>query len=135
MAARFYGRFEHSLDVKGRVVLPARFRKAFDTLAYISQHTDGCVAVWTPEEFAKQLAVMEELQGRSSADRNEARLWANSSVDVEIDRQGRLIVPPYLRTFAHLESTVFVMGTLERIELWDPARWEARVPPHEDAGS
>ena len=133
MASRFFGRFEHSVDAKGRIVLPARFRKEFDTQAYVSQYTDGCVALWTPEEFDLQLASMEERQAHSSQDRNMARIWAGTSAEVEIDRQGRLAVPVYLRTFARLGSTVLVMGALQRVELWNPDVWEARVRPAEDA--
>jgi MraZ protein len=121
------------VDTKGRIVLPARFRKDFDTQAYLSQYTDGCVALWTPEEFDKQLAAMEERQQHSSEDRNMARIWAGTSAEVEIDRQGRLAVPAYLRTFAQLGSTVLVMGALERVELWNPDVWDARVRPAEDA--
>jgi MraZ protein len=121
------------VDAKGRIVLPARFRKDFDTQAFMSQYTDGCVALWTPEEFDVQLAAMEARQTHSSEDRNMARIWAGTSAEVEIDRQGRLAVPAYLRSFAQLESTVLVMGALERVELWNPEAWETRVRPAEDA--
>jgi MraZ protein len=121
------------VDTKGRIVLPARFRKDFEIQAFLSQFTDGCVALWTPEEFDKQLASMESRQERSSADRNMARILAGTSAEVEIDRQGRLAVPAYLRAFAQLEASVLVMGALERVELWNPEVWEARVRPAEDA--
>jgi MraZ protein len=121
------------VDAKGRIVLPARFRKDFDTQAFMSQYTDGCVALWTPEEFDVQLAAMEERQARSSEDRNMARIWAGTSAEVEIDRQGRLAVPAYLRSFAQLESSVLVMGALERVELWNPEAWDTRVRPAEHA--
>jgi MraZ protein len=133
VASRFFGRFEHSVDVKGRIVLPARFRKEFDTQAFLSRFIDGCVALWTPEEFDTQLESMEQRQSLSPEDRNLARVWAGTSAEVEIDRQGRLAVPPSLRTFAQLGSTVLVMGAIERVELWDPDAWEARVRPAEAA--
>jgi MraZ protein len=131
VASRFFGRFEHSLDTKGRVVLPARFRTSFDAHAFATQHTDGCVALWTPEEFFKRLEAMERNQERSASDRNLARIWAGGSAEVEIDRQGRVAIPPYLREFARLDGNVLVMGALERIEVWNPAEWEARVRPAE----
>ncbi len=133
MALGFFGRFEHSLDAKGRIVLPARFRKDFDTQAYLSEYTDGCVALWTPEEFEKKLAWMGARQERSGADRNMARMWAGTSAEVEIDRQGRLAVPPYLRTFGRLEANVLVVGAMERVELWNPEAWEIKVRPAEEA--
>jgi MraZ protein len=133
VASRFFGRFEHSVDIKGRIVLPARFRKEFDAQAFLSRYFDGCVALWTPEEFDKQLAAMEERQARSAEDRNLARIWAGTSAEVEIDRQGRMAVPTALRSYAQLGSSVLVMGALERVELWDPEAWEARVRPAEAA--
>lgn len=129
MAARFIGRYEHSLDAKGRIVLPARFRADFEARAFASQYTDGCVALWTPEEFTKQLEEKEQQQGRSAVERNVARLWAAGSSEVEIDRSGRVAIPPYLRDFAHLDGNVLVIGAIDRVELWNPDEWSARVVP------
>ncbi|MGH9076065.1 MAG: division/cell wall cluster transcriptional repressor MraZ [Acidimicrobiales bacterium] len=125
----FFGRFQHSLDAKGRVILPSRFRVAFDTVAYLSQHVEGCLALWTPDVFAKQIDEMLEHQGRGRAERNVARYWAAGLVEVEMDRQGRVAIPSYLRTFAQLESEVLVVGALDRIELWHPPDWETQVGP------
>ncbi|HET9071875.1 MAG TPA: division/cell wall cluster transcriptional repressor MraZ [Acidimicrobiales bacterium] len=127
----FFGRYEHSLDAKGRVVLPARFRSSFDSQAYLTQYLDGCLALWTPEEFGRRLAEYSQAQARSSADRNLARVWAAGSQEVEIDRQGRLALPQHLKEFAQLDRNVLVVGAMERIELWDPTQWEARVRPAE----
>jgi MraZ protein len=131
--ARFIGRYEHSLDNKGRVILPAKFRPSFDTHAFLSQHHDRCLALWTPEEFEKQLEEMESIQGLGSRERNNARVWAAGSVEVEMDRQGRVPIPSYLRAFAGLEEMqpLLVTGALNRIELWNPQEWEARVLPSE----
>ncbi|MCU4183694.1 division/cell wall cluster transcriptional repressor MraZ [Acidiferrimicrobium sp. IK] len=133
MAARFFGRYEHSLDAKGRITLPARFRANFDTQAFVSQHNDRCLALWTPEEFEKQLAKMEALQNRSAADRNLARVWSSGLAEIELDRQGRVALPAYLREFARLEGQVLVNGALDRVELWNPEEYQARVAPAETA--
>lgn len=131
MAARFFGRYEHSLDAKGRVILPARFRAHFDTQAYLSQHLEKCLALWTPDEFEKRMADMEVTQEQGRKARNFARVWAAGSTEVEIDRQGRFAIPAYLREFAGLETAVLVSGALNRIELWRPDEWEQRVRPSE----
>jgi MraZ protein len=131
VAARFFGRYEHSLDAKGRVILPARFRALFGPSAYLSQFSDRCLALWPPDEFERQMAEMEVLQEQGRAERNLARIWASGSAEVEIDRQGRVGVPAYLRDFARLESGVLVIGALNRVELWDPAEWTTRVLPAE----
>lgn len=134
MAGKFFGRFEHSLDSKGRIVLPAKFRANFETRMFLTQHYDKCVALWTPEEFDKVLASMEEAQSLSAADRNRVRVWASGATEVEIDRQGRVPIPSWLRAYAGLEDgeEVLIMGAIERIELWKRSEWEARVLPSED---
>jgi len=131
MAARFFGRYEHSLDVKGRIILPARFRNSFGSQAFVTQFPDRCLALWTPDEFEKQMAEMERLQDQGRTERNVARFWASGSVEVELDRQGWVAIPAYLREFAGLDGAVLVNGAINRIELWNPEEWQTRVGPAE----
>jgi MraZ protein len=126
---RFVGRHEHSLDVKGRIILPARYRTNFDTLAYISKNTERCLALWTPEAFELKLDEMQAIFDRSAQDRAMVRAWASGSTEVELDRQGRVAIPSYLREYAHLESAVLIHGAISHIELWDPAEWSVRGEP------
>jgi MraZ protein len=125
------GRYEHSLDIKGRVILPAKFRASFDRGGYLTQHSEGCLALWTPGEFERQMAVMSERAEAGRTDRNRARLWASNSHEVEVDKQGRMAIPAHLRAFAGLESDVLVHGAIDRIELWNPPAWAERVLPEE----
>ncbi len=129
--ARFVGRFEHSLDTKGRVILPAKFRGPFERGGYLAENREGCLALWTPEEFELQMAAMLEQAGTGRVQRNRARLWAANSHEVEIDRQGRMPIPIHLRTFAGLEDEVLIHGAIDRVEVWSPAVWETRVVPEE----
>jgi MraZ protein len=129
--AAFVGRYEHSLDSKGRVILPAKFRADFERGGYLSEHREGCLALWTPGEFQRQLQAMQEHAAEGRTERNRARLWAASSHEVEIDRQGRMAIPAHLREFASLEGDVLVHGAIDRIELWNPTVWEERVVPEE----
>lgn len=133
VAARFFGRFEHSLDIKGRIILPARFRPNFGPQAYVSKHQERCLALWTSDQFEKQMEEQERLQDLGRLERNLARLWAAGSAEVDIDRQGRLAIPLYLREFARLESAVLINGALNRVELWNPDEWEHKVRPAEAA--
>jgi len=126
---RFFGRYEHTLDVKGRVILPAKFRTPFAAGGFLTQHVDGCLALWTPSEFEIQGQHMQERAAQSRQDRNLARLWASASQEVDIDRQGRMAIPGHLRQYAQLEGDVLVLGANDRVELWDPARWEEIVGP------
>ena len=132
--ARFFGRFEHSLDDKGRVILPAKFRPHFERGGFIGPYLDGCLALWTPEEFETQ---MDEMKARDRAGRDErnlARVWANNTQEVEIDkRSGRMAIPPYLRDTAQLTGEVLITGNIDRVELWNPQVWAEKVGPSEQA--
>lgn len=130
--ATFVGRYEHSLDSKGRIILPAKFRAPFDLGGYLTQHREGCLALWTPGEFERQVAAMQQRAEEGRTHRNRARLWASSSYEVEVDRQGRMPIPAALRGFAGLEGEVLVNGAIDRIELWNPSTWHDRVEPEED---
>lgn len=129
--ARFFGRFEHTLDPKGRVILPSKFRPAFEHGGYLSQFHDGCLALWTPEEFEKQMIAMRDASETGRSNRNLARVWASGSADVQVDGQGRLVIPAHLREFAQLRNDVLVHGAIDRIELWDPTAWGAKIGPVE----
>jgi MraZ protein len=129
--AGFVGRYEHSLDIKGRVILPVKFRAQFERGGYLTQHSEGCLALWTLGEFERQMEAMQVRAETSKSARNQARLWASNSYEVEIDRQGRMAIPAHLRTFAGLENEVLVHGAIDRIELWNPPAWAERVLPEE----
>jgi MraZ protein len=129
--ARFFGRYEHSLDDKGRVILPAKFRGAFEHGGYLTQFQDGCLSLWAPDEFDLQMEAMQTRASGSKSDRNLARLWASTSHEVEVDKQGRMAIPSHLREFAGLEGDVLVHGAIDRVELWNPASWEQKVQPSE----
>jgi MraZ protein len=129
--AGFVGRFEHSVDAKGRIILPARFRGSFERGGFLTANREGCVALWTPGEFDRQMAEMLEGSKQDRDGRNRARIWASNSAEVEVDKQGRMAIPAGLRDFAQLSGEVLVNGAIDRIELWDPTRWEERVQPAE----
>jgi MraZ protein len=129
--ARFIGRYEHSLDAKGRVILPVKFRAEFERGGFLSQFQEGCLALWTPDEFDTRLEANRTKSEQGRDDRNLARVWASGSSEVEVDKSGRMPIPAYLRTFARLETDVLVIGAIDRIELWSPAVWEEKVLPSE----
>lgn len=130
---RFFGRYEHSVDPKGRVILPAKFRVHFEHGGFLTQFSGGCLALWTPAEFDVQSTEMEEAQKRGAAERNLARVFASGTQEVEVDKQGRLAIVAPLRAFAQLDDAVLVNGALNRIELWSPQRWEEKVAATEAA--
>jgi MraZ protein len=128
----FVGQFQHSLDAKGRLILPARFRSEFERGGHLSPNTEGCVALWTPGEFARQTEERLAQSRRGGAqDRQQARYWAANSSDVEFDRQGRFALPAVIREYGSLHDDVLIVGALDHVELWDPQRYATAVGPAE----
>ena len=127
----FLGEHQHSLDAKGRVILPAKFRVPFERGGYLTEYQDGCLSLWTPEQFELQMDAMTERAGSGRSDRNLVRLWASTSHELEIDRQGRMAIPVRLREYAGLVGDVLVLGAIDRVELWNRETWEEKVLPEE----
>lgn len=126
---RFAGRYEHTLDTKGRLVLPARLRPFFEEGqggGYLSKGPEGCVALWPHERYQERLATLEieaDAAGTPAA-RAKERIFA-SAEHVIPDSQGRIPVAGYLQTFAGLTaSRVLLRGANRTVELWNHERWE-----------
>ncbi|HLI15093.1 MAG TPA: division/cell wall cluster transcriptional repressor MraZ [Acidimicrobiales bacterium] len=129
VAARFFGSYEHTLDAKGRVILPAKLRAHFLQPGYLTRHLEGCLALWTVEEFEQEVeARLAQAQGDAPA-RNEVREWAAAVFEAEIDRQGRMAIPAPLRAYAGLNQEVLIVGMINRVELWSPLAWRAKELP------
>ena len=124
MAMAFVGTHEHSLDVKGRLVLPAKFRSHFSGDAYLTMYA-GCIALWTPESFDAMAARLKEQVRNGEVEAQAYRALAPSSELVRPDAQGRVMISERLREHASLEHEVAVCGALDRIEIWNPTRWAA----------
>jgi len=129
----FFGEHLHSLDVKGRLILPARFRDAFARGAFLTQIPDGCLGVFTPEEFDHLTTVFLERARQGHAQRSAMRTWAAGATDVTLDKQGRVFIPAGLRAYAQLETDVVVTGAINHVELWNPQKW-AEVSAEGSAG-
>lgn len=124
-SAVFVGTYEHSLDEKGRLILPSAFRDAFGPGAYLSKQVDGCLALMTVPVFEDQARerVLMAKAGRDA--RNVARAFAAGTAQVSPDKQGRIAIPAHLRAYAALERDCVVIGSLKLVEIWDTARWDA----------
>jgi MraZ protein len=119
----FVGTFEHSLDDKGRIVLPAPFRQYLAERGYVSQF-DQCLGLWTPEGFDEVAKRLTERVRAGEASQMAYRAFFANAHEVRPDSQGRIGIPERLRAFAGLEREVTVIGAFDRIELWDAARWQ-----------
>ncbi len=124
----FLGQYQHSLDSKGRVILPARFRGRLEEGAFMARGLDGCVSVYPRDEWERVAANMRDLSTRGPAQRQAARTFFAGAAEFVPDRQGRVPIPAHLREFAGLglDREVVVAGVLSRVEIWDGQRWRAR---------
>jgi MraZ protein len=118
----FVGTFEHSLDEKGRVVLPSTFRVQLVDKGFLSQW-DRCLGLWTEEDFADVADRLTEKIREGLAPQEALRAFASNAHEVRPDSQGRITIPQRLREFAQLDRDAVVIGAIDRIEIWDAGRW------------
>lgn len=129
----FLGQYQHSIDDKGRLMVPARFRESLEGGAYITQGFEKCLMVMTETYFKK---VYDEITSMSLTDptaRLLRRLIFSTAYPVEIDKVGRVLVPGNLRQFAGLEGDAVIAGQGEYFEVWTPAEWDKQAALLSDA--
>jgi len=119
----FVGTYEHSLDEKGRLILPSTFRDAFGPGAYLSKQVDGCLALMTVPVFEEQARERVRLAKAGRDARNVARAFAAGTAQVSPDKQGRIAIPAHLREYAGMDGKCVVIGSLNLVEIWDVGRW------------
>jgi MraZ protein len=129
------GEYRHALDDRGRVAVPSRFRQRLSGGATITRWLDACVAVYPRDAWEELAEKLRALPLSNPQAREFARFMASGAVDAELDKQGRLLVPQYLRTYAGLETgEVVVVGALNHLEIWsasalDPYRGRMEDQP------
>jgi MraZ protein len=124
---RFLGTFEHTLDDRGRVALPARYRQPFAGGGIITFLPEGCLALHDANAFQEEAAKIAEKPASTLAGRRSRRAFDSNSHEVELDRQGRILVPPRFRQMAGLNGAVVIVGRHECLEIWNPERWEREI--------
>jgi MraZ protein len=120
----FIGEYNHTLDDKGRIAVPAKFRAHLASGAVVTRGLDNCLVLYTKEEWQKVAEKLAQLPMSKPDARAFARLMLAGAMDVELDKQGRVVLPQYLRTFANLNSSVIIAGLFNRIEIWNEASWD-----------
>ena len=128
----FLGQFQHNLDDKGRLMIPARFRDLLAGGAFITQGFDKCLMVMT-ETYFKQ--VYDRVEAMNLADANARslrRLLLSNAYPVEVDKVGRILVPQNLRAFLQIEGEAIVAGQGEYFEVWKPAEWNEQMTQLQD---
>ncbi len=119
----FIGEYSHSLDAKGRLAVPVKFRGDLEKGAVVTRGLDHCLFVYPIKEWGVLAEKLASLPFSQSNSRAFSRLMLAGAMDVQIDKQGRIILPDYLRQYATLKKKVVVAGLYNRLEIWDETAW------------
>lgn len=120
----FIGEYHHALDDKGRVQIPVKFRDDLRAGAVVTRGLDRCLFVYTKKEWLQMAEKLARLPIAKANSRAFARLMLAGAMELDVDKQGRAVLPEYLRTYATLKKIVVVAGLYNRLELWDKDGWE-----------
>lgn len=121
----FMGEYSHTLDAKGRIILPAKFRDELGSHFVVTRGLEGCLAVYTMESWLALAAAMKKVKASKENVRAFKRFLFGSAAEVEVDKQGRILIPSTLREYAGLTKDVTVLGTGDKVEVWDKGTYEA----------
>ena len=118
------GEYNHNLDEKGRLAVPVKFRNDLKKGAVVTKGLDGCLFLYTMNEWKILAEKLSRLPISQSGTRAFARLMLAGAMDVQIDKQGRIVIPDYLRKYAGMKKKIVVSGLYSRLEIWDENSWE-----------
>lgn len=126
----FRGSFEHSVDSKGRVSVPSRFRdiiaERYEGKLVLTMDFDKCIMVYPLEEWERVEEKLRSLPQSQKEVKDYMRYIYSNASECELDKQGRILIPPPLRESARINKGVIVVGMLNKMEIWDKTSWDAR---------
>lgn len=124
----FYGEFAHSLDPKGRIIIPAKLRDICKGYGieklFITRGLDRCLFMFTEDEWRRQDQKFKEMPFTKQEARKFNRLYFSGVCEVTIDKQGRFLLPQFLKEYAGIKEQVMIAGVSDRIEIWARERWD-----------
>ena len=124
----FYGEHEHAIDKKGRLIIPSRFRESLKEYdiekLYVTRGLDRCLFLFTENEWKSQESKFKSIPFTRSEARKFNRLYFSGAVQIECDKQGRILLPKYLKDYAGIKKDVMIIGVSNRIEIWPKEAWE-----------
>ena len=124
----FYGEYTHNLDAKGRLILPARFREVADqngiSRFFVTRGLEACVFMFAEADWKQYEQKFRDVPFTKQDSRTFNRMFFAGAVDVTPDKQGRFIIPQYLKDFAGIKDKSVIIGVSNRIEIWDHERWQ-----------
>lgn len=120
----FYGEYQHSVDAKGRVIVPSKFRDGLGEKFILTKGLDNCLFAYSSEEWSNLEAKLRSLPFTDKDVRAFVRFFFAGATECEVDKQGRILVPQNLREYAELDKDVYIIGVSTRVEVWDKSKWE-----------
>ncbi len=120
----FIGEYQHSIDLKKRLAVPSKFRGELGSKVVVTRGLDKCLFVYPMKVWEEIAGKLGNLPMGESATRSFVRLMLAGAIDVEIDKQGRVLIPDYLKEYADLGKNVVIAGLYNRLEVWDGKKWD-----------
>ena len=120
----FMSQYNHTIDAKGRVIIPAKFREKLGDSFVITKGLDGCLYGYAGEEWSAFEEKLGTLPITNKNSRQFTRFFLAGAAECELDKQGRILIPGVLREFAGLEKDVVLVGVASKIEIWSKERWD-----------
>ena len=120
----FMGEYNHTIDAKGRLIVPSKFRELLGNEFVVTKGLDGCLFVYPDEEWTKIEEKFRDIPLTTKDARKFSRFFFAGAASCEVDKQGRILLPQVLREFADLQKDVVLVGVLSRIEIWSKDRWQ-----------
>lgn len=120
----FMGEYNHTIDAKGRLIVPAKFREILGDNFIVTKGLDGCLFVYPNDEWTRFEEKLKSLPLTNKNARQFTRFFLAGAAACEVDKQGRILPPQVLREFASLEKDVVLVGVASRIEIWSRERWD-----------
>ena len=121
----FYGEYQHSVDTKGRVIIPSKFRDGLGEKFILTKGLDNCLFAYSAKEWAELEAKLRALPFTDKDVRAFVRFFFAGATECGLDKQGRILIPNNLRQHAKLEKDVYIIGVSTRVEIWDKSEWES----------
>jgi len=119
----FIGEYQHSLDEKGRVTVPSKYREQLGETFILTKGLDGCLFIYTQEEWANFELKLKNLPLTNMNARKFVRFFLSGAVECMTDKQGRILIPNTLRVYSNIEKDIVFIGMGNRIEVWSKAKW------------
>lgn len=119
----FIGEYSHSVDEKKRLAVPSKFRAELKSKVVVTRGLDSCLFVYTMKAWEELAGKLGALPVGESGTRSFTRLMLAGAVDVDVDKQGRILIPDYLKSYAGLTRNVVIAGLYNRLEIWDEKKW------------